>query len=276
MKLRILKTGKIVYSLLTIILLAFLITSCEKVIVIDLNSKMPQIVIEGNITNQPGPYKVTLTQTGNYYVSNNFPDVSGALVTLSDDSGNSEILAETSAGVYTSSTIQGTPGRSYTLKVTANGVEYSAVSVMPAPVSIDTLTVVTGNNAKGKDKTIYVKFTDPAGIANYYRFIKIINGITQSTLYVEDDLLQDGNTINYAFLSRGQNEASIKEGDNVSIILQSIDKNVYNYFRSLIQISSGGLISQSTSPANPLTNINNSTLGYYNACAATSQSIIIP
>jgi hypothetical protein len=276
MKHHIFKTNKIKFSVLAIIILAFLVTSCEKVIVIDLNSKVPQLVIEGNITNQPGPYKVVLTTTANYNESNNFPDVSGALVTLSDDSGNSEILAETSAGTYATSTIQGTPGRFYTLKVTVNGGEYSAVSIMPAPVNIDTLSVVTTFNAKGSDKTIYVGFTDQAGIANYYRFIKIINGITQSTLYVEDDLLQDGNTINHPLLSRGQDETGIKTGDNVTIVLQTIDKRVYDYFRTLLQLSSGGLISQSTSPANPLTNISNSTLGYYNACSVTSKTIIIP
>jgi len=273
----ILKTGKIGFSISTLILFAFLLASCEKAIVIDLNSKEPQIVIEGNISNQPGPYKVILTQTANYNESNNFPAVSGAMVTISDDSGISELLAETSSGTYTTSAIQGTPGRSYTLKVTANGVVYLATSIMPAPVSIDALSVVTENNPKGKnDKTIYVGFTDPAGIANYYRFIKIINGIAQSSIFVEDDLLQDGNTINHPLLSHGQDETSIKTGDNVTIVLQTIDKKVFDYFRTLLQLSSGGLISQSTSPANPLTNISNSTLGYYNACSVTSKTIIIP
>jgi hypothetical protein len=276
MKTQILKTSMIGFSISTLVLLAFLLASCEKVIVIDLNSKEPQIVIEGNISNQPGPYKVILTQTANYDESNNFPAVSGAMVTIRDDSGNSELLAETSSGTYTTSTIQGTPGRSYTLKVTANGAEYQATSIMPAPVSIDALSVVTEKNSKGNDKTIYVGFTDPAGIANYYRFIKIINGIAQTSIFVEDDLLQDGNTINHPLLSHGQDETSIKTGDNVTIVLQTIDKKVYDYFRTLLQLSSGGLINQSTSPANPLTNISNNTLGYYNACSVTSKTIIIP
>lgn len=261
---------------LNLSIIIFLFSSCEKVIDIDLNTQDPQIVIEGNITDQPGPYTVTLTQTVNFVESNNFPGVSGALVTISDNSGNSETLTESFSGVYSTSEMQGTIGRNYTIKVTTNGKEYTATSNMPAPVSIDTLTVVTENTPKGNDKTIYVNFTDPAGIANYYRFIKIINGITQITIFVEDDLLQDGNTINHPLLVRGQDETSIKTGDTVTVILQSIDKKVYDYFRTLLQLSGGGVINQSSSPANPLTNFINGALGYFNANAITSKTIIIP
>lgn len=261
---------------LNLSIIIFLFSSCEKIIDIDLNTQDPQIVIEGNITNQPGPYSVTLTQTVNFDESNNFPGVSGALVIISDNSGNSETLTESFSGVYSTSEMQGTIGRNYTIKVTTNGKEYTATSNMPAPVSIDTLTVVTENTPKGNDKTIYVNFTDPAGIANYYRFIKIINGITLTTIFVEDDLLQDGNTINQPLLARGQDETSIKTGDTVTVRLQSIDKKVYDYFRTLLQLSGGGMINQSSSPANPLTNFNNEALGCFNANAVTSKTIIIP
>jgi hypothetical protein len=251
-------------------------SSCEKVIDIDLNSKEPQIVIEGNITNLQGPYTVLLSQTVNFNEDNNFPTVSGAAVTLSDDIGNSEILTETSPGVYVTSTTQGICNRNYTVKVVADGKEYIATSYLHEPVSIDTLTITTETTHNGSKKTISVGFTDPEGISNYYRFIKTINNIAQTTIYVEDDLLQDGNAIDQPLLSKYQDETTIETGDNVAVSLQVIDKNVYNYFRTLNQLSGGsGLINQSTSPANPISNFNNGALGYFNAYSVTFKELKI-
>ena len=256
--------------------LSIFFSSCEKVIEIDLNSKEPQIFIEGNITNLQGPYTVIITQTVNFNDVNNFPPVSGATVTISDNIGNSETLTETSSGVYVTSTIQGVCNRNYTLKVLSNDKEYIATSYMHAPVNIDTLTIVTETTHNGSKKTISVGFTDPEGISNYYRFIKTINNISQTTIYVEDDLLQDGNAISHPLLSKYQDETSIKYGDDVVISLQVIDKDVYDYFRTLSQLSGGsGLINQSTSPANPISNFNNGALGYFNAYSVTFKELTI-
>ncbi|MBI5540319.1 MAG: DUF4249 domain-containing protein [Bacteroidia bacterium] len=275
MKNNIFKYKSTLIGFLSLLIVVLVISSCEKVVNIDLNSKDPQIVIEGIITDQPGSYTIKLTNTANFDELNNFPSVSSASVIISDNAGNSETLTETSAGIYTTSTIQGTIGRTYTLKVTANGKEYSAVSKMPSSVNIDTLNIVTEQSPRGSSKTIYVNFVDPIGTDNYYRFIKIINGVTQKSIYVEDDLLKDGEAINQPLFARGQDETKLKPGYTVTIELQSIDKDVYDYFRTLLQLSSSGLINQSASPANPLSNISNGALGYFNACAVTSKTIIV-
>lgn len=275
MRLNIIYINKTLSTVIILVIILFFNSSCEKVIDIDLNSKSPQIVIEANITDEPNSCIVTINQTVNYDESNNFPEVTGAKVKISDGLGNSELLTETSLGVYKTLNFQGTKGRTYTLTVSFNEKEYLATSYMPAPVSVDTLTIVTLQTPKEKSKTIYVNFTDPVGISNYYRFIKIINGTAQSSIFITDDLLKDGYIINQPLLSRGQDEVKIKSGDRLSVVCQSIDKNVYNYFRSLLQLSSGGMINQSSSPANPLSNFNNGALGYFNACAVTSKTIVI-
>lgn len=55
-----------------IILASLLFASCEKEIDLDLNSSSPQIVIEGNISDAPGPYIVKLSKTVNYSELNNY------------------------------------------------------------------------------------------------------------------------------------------------------------------------------------------------------------
>ena len=117
------------WPILIISILLIFFTSCEKVIYVDLNSVNPKLVVEGNITDQPGPYIIRLSNTVNYYDPNAFPAVKGATITVSDNAGNSEILKETSPGVYETSSLQGVSGRTYTMNiVTGDGTSYSAHS----------------------------------------------------------------------------------------------------------------------------------------------------
>ena len=75
----------------------FCLTSCEEVIDLDLGDTPPQINIEGVVSTDPGPYTVKITQSVNYGEKNIFPPVSGALITISDEGGRSEVLEEREA-----------------------------------------------------------------------------------------------------------------------------------------------------------------------------------
>src|ERR1035437_121836 len=85
----------------------WLISSCQKVITFDLNSVNPKLVIQGNITNQPGPYTIQLSHTVNVYDPNVFPAVSGASVIVSDNVGTIDTLKEISSGIYRTSKLLG-------------------------------------------------------------------------------------------------------------------------------------------------------------------------
>ncbi|MEJ0102288.1 MAG: hypothetical protein WDO19_06950 [Bacteroidota bacterium] len=41
-----------------VLIAGFVLYSCTKVVDINLNDSSPQVVIEGNVTNAPGPYYV--------------------------------------------------------------------------------------------------------------------------------------------------------------------------------------------------------------------------
>jgi hypothetical protein len=265
---------------LSLLIFIFIFTSCQKVIDLDLNSAAPQIIIEGTVTDQPGPYNVKITQTVNYNEPNVIPVIPNATVIISDNLGNIDTLSETTPGNYNTTSLQGLPGRTYTLKINVNGKEYVSVSTMPYPVSIDTIQTITQTTPKGSNKFVSVKITDPTGVANYYRFIKVINNVVQSTIFIEDDLMQDGNTVKIPLLSKKQTEVKLIKGDTITVLLQSVDVNVYNSFRTLLQLFSSGegptsMLSQSASPANPQTNISNGALGYFSACAVTSKTTIV-
>jgi hypothetical protein len=247
-----------------------LISSCQKVINVDLNSASPATVVQGNLPNTPNHDTVQLTQTVNFSEPNTFPAISGAFVTVSDNAGNLDTLFENPAGMYSTSKMIGTPGRTYTLNITANGKIYTATSTMAAPVAIDTLTITKSIFGKSSDQ-VNVIFTDPAGIVNYYRFVEKINNTIKERNYITDDQLQDGQKITFPLF--GDND-SIKSGDSVRVWLQSIDKGVFTYYSSLDNASGGG--GANVAPANPTSNVTNGALGYFSAYSVTTKSIIVP
>ena len=77
-------------NIFLIILSLFLVTSCEKEIDLDLEDQSGQIVIEGNITDQAGPYFVKITKSVAFTQANQYPAVTNAQVILSDNTGQTE------------------------------------------------------------------------------------------------------------------------------------------------------------------------------------------
>ena len=268
---------KYIFRLSDWLIIILILSSCTKVIDIDLNSVSPQLVIEGNISDLPGPYFVRLSKTVNFNKTNLFPPLSGAIVKISDNTGNSEILTETSHGLYSASLIQGTPGRTYELTVISEEKVYKAISTMPVAVNIDTLTIQEFcNGIQGAStgniiaKYINVQFYDPLEINNYYRFIQIFNGVPQDDIFLIDDQLHNGQTISN-LLAHTRN--SFQPEDTVTVLLQRFDKGVYEYFRTLSQLRSAEL---SSAPSNPLSNFSNGALGYFSAYSVRSKTIVIP
>ena len=267
---------------LSIIIVCF--TSCTKVINLDLNSANPNIVVDAEVTDQPGPYSVNLTKTINFSDNNVFPPIDGASVVISDNAGNSETLTETSAGFYTTSHLQGIVGRTYNISITNDGKNYSAISTMPVSVSIDSVIADTAANQGGgfegggkngpPSVNIKAMFTDPAGIANYYRLIEYTNRVPNyKNISIVSDNLQDGSVITANVTRR---DTTIHHGDSVTVILESIDANVYEYFRTLRQITRPQTGFQASVPGNPTTNLSNNALGFFSAHTIKKKTIVVP
>src|SRR5579872_780990 len=108
-----------------------MICGCTKVIPLDLRTAAPVTVIEGNITDGPGPSTVRITQTKAFYDDNSFTGVDGAAVTIRDGSGSSFVLTDEGGGVYATFGIQGVSGRTYFLNVAMGKDTFTAVSTMP-------------------------------------------------------------------------------------------------------------------------------------------------
>jgi hypothetical protein len=128
--------GKIIY-LFSLTFLTF--DSCVETF--DTNVRVEDvqkyIVVDGLITDQPGPYTINL------FTSASLDDeldavnqINGASVIINDDLNNSFTLSEITAGNYqTSASFRGTVGRTYTLQITtADGNQYESLPQKLLPV----------------------------------------------------------------------------------------------------------------------------------------------
>src|SRR5687768_9301109 len=92
------------------IYLIFFITicliSCDKPIDLDLNQTPTKVVIEAQVTDNPGYQFVKLTRSADFYGSGKTPRITNATVTVSDDLGKVVIFVHNpnsdkdSMGIY--------------------------------------------------------------------------------------------------------------------------------------------------------------------------------
>ncbi|WP_284462048.1 DUF4249 domain-containing protein [Chryseobacterium sp.] len=258
-----------------IILSLFLVTSCQKEIDLDLADQSGKIVIEGNVTNQAGPYIVRITKSVEFTQQNQYPAVIGAQVILSDNTGQTETLQYVGDGRYMTSAFVGASGRTYTLKIQAEGQQYIAQSTMPEAVDFEGL---EQDSFKFGDKTSYTLlpiFTDPAVLGNRYLFSFTINDLGKKYIDVFSDNLNNGlPNQRPIMLPNDDNDGADHEvvvGDTIHVEMQSIDNNVFTFYSALLNLSNGSGVT----PANPPSNISNGALGYFSAHTVKNLSYTI-
>ncbi len=261
-----------------VILLTLGLGACQRVVSIDLNKADPHIVIEGVVTDGPGPYTVSITKTGSYFEpSLVFPTVSGATVVLRDNAGTIDTLREAAPGKYVSSRLSGVEGRTYQLSVVAEGKEYDGTSVMPQKIRIDSVyTTVLRAPDGDRGYNIFVKFKDPPTQENYYRVIVHTNmmppdSITGQRYLLVSDKLLNGNEATYQIRA----SRNIDPGDTLTVALFSVDRATYEYYSTLRNILSFDRSPTALAPANPNTNLSNGSLGYFAALTADSVHIVL-
>jgi len=254
-------------NLLYIALLAFSFSGCKKIISIDTENAAAQIVIEGKINDRLADQQIKIAKSVGYTQASVFPAVSGATVNVTDSKGVKYVFTETSPGVYTSR-MKGVYGVTYTMNVAAEGKNYTASSKMPNFVKIDSIGIIN-NSFFGNDvKTTAAYLVDPADEENFYRFTLNKNGINSKGIYVNNDRLTNGNKLRIQLFfdsgSDDDDEDDLVSGDKVSVEMESIDSNIFDYWYALSGQAGRGP-NQGTTPANPTSNISNNALGYFSA-----------
>lgn len=255
-----------------IIIAIFTLTSCEKVIDLKLKDAESKFVVEGNITNKSGPYYVKLSRSVPFDESSIYPAITDAEVTIEDSEGTIDQLTHIGDGVYETHTIEGVPGRTYYLKIVAEGQTYTASTTMPLPVALDSISVTTISFGSKKTILLIPGYTDPEAAGNNYKFNVFINGVRDKSYLVWNDAYENGE-VNERPL-RGT-DLDIESGDEATIEMECINAFDYTYYFTLSQMGFKGP-GGGTTPTNPQTNVSNGAVGLFSAHTVSKKTIIVP
>lgn len=260
------------YSFIYIALFVFSITSCEKVVNLDLNTTAPIIVVDGQVTNSATEGSVVkLSYINKIKSDNNSVPLIGATVTIQVDSGSIYSLTEISNGVYRNVDLVGVTGKTYHLRIDVNDTILTASSTMPAMVNFDSLVVEDFPNFGKTVKVVTPFYNDPKGLSNNYNLFMFKNGRLIKDAFAYDDSFIDGKKITFPLIySREEDE--FKKGDTIEVVMNCIDSNNYKYWFSFSQSSTG---SPQAVPDNPISNIKGNAIGVFGANTYQKRSVVI-
>lgn len=220
---------KIVY----IIILGFLISSCEDVIDVNLKTAEPRLVIDASLSwvkgTQGNEQEIKLSLTAPYF-DNNIPPATGATVTVSDSNNNTfNFIEQGTSGIYTNNTFIPETYSTYTLSINYNNEIYTAIETLVPVVPIDYVEQNDNGGFSGDEIEIKAYYTDPELEENYYLF-EFSTPSKVPTLEVYDDEFNNGNQI-FGFYS----DEDLETSDNITIKISGISQRHYDFMFILLQ-----------------------------------------
>jgi hypothetical protein len=189
-----------------LIFLFFLFSdACVEPLDLDEYPSEPGLVVNGMITDKPGPYTVTLhvSSPANTDIDRQ-KVVSGASITLYDDAGNQEQLTETKPGNYQTAAngMRGVVGKSYHIRIVVDEKEYVSkeTRMLPAGSITEIFGAFEKNAINHNDISlpqdalrIYVNAQGEPGYPNLFRWRW--SGIYQVMTYPELNVRYDQNGV---------------------------------------------------------------------------------
>lgn len=263
---------KKIYTVLLTSIVAFLVTGCEKVIDLELDTVAPVMIVDGEVTNSVAIGSIVkLSYTNKVASTNDVVPLTAATVTIQEDNGTLFVLPEVSRGVYKNANLVGIIGKTYTLKVVTNRVVLTSSSTMPQMVNLDSLVAEDFPNFGKTVKVITPFYNDPKGFGNNYNLRIFKNGRLIKDIFAYDDLFIDGKKVTFPLIySREEDE--FKKGDVVDVVMNCVDYANYKYWFSFSQSSTG---SPQAVPDNPISNIKGNAIGVFGANTYQKRTVVI-
>ncbi|SHI29918.1 protein of unknown function [Hymenobacter daecheongensis DSM 21074] len=273
---------------LLILLGPFGLTGCVDALEVKIPEGRPLLAVEGEITDQPGPYLVRLTKTAPYFEEDALPRVRGAVLTLADNEGHQETLREIGPGTYATSTLRGKVGNQYVLTIRSEGEEYRAETEIRRTPEIDSIRAEFRAKTATQNEGYYILYygEETPGVGDYYRFKVFHNGILlnqPNDLIVTNDEFVDGNYINGVELTseKGANDKPFAKGDRVRVVAESLPRDYFYFLNEMVtQLNNVGLFA--APPANVRTNVRNvqpgsdkAAVGYFAGHTVRADSLVI-
>jgi hypothetical protein len=264
----------------SIIIITFLLTSCEDKVNIDLNTAAPKLVIDAALKWQKGTtgsqQTIKLTTTTDYY-NPTIPAASGATVLVTNSAGTAFVFTETpNTGEYICTSFAPVINDNYTLSVTYNGQNYTATEKLLATPTIDSVDQRTVPGFGSDQIQIKFFYQDNGLETNFY-----LIGFKNSTKALPEfgvirDRFFQGNQM-FGFYT----DDKLKTGDGLLMGVQGISERYFNYLEKMLSITGGNGGPFSTPPATLRGNVINQTnndnypLGYFSLGETDSLNYVV-
>ena len=268
---------RVVLNIFKSVIYAFsilILTSCEEVIEIDLNSSNPVLVAEGQMVKDSTVW-IKLSYTRDYFTNEETVFEEKATVVITNSNNTSEILSYTGNGMYKGVTMIGEVGEKYNVDITTEKGMSSAGSKLFEPSEIYDIKVIESNFQRpGGSKTTYsleVKFKDVSIDENFYLMKVYVDEKLESYVLADDKIFIANDTITFPLI-----HLSFSLYDEVIIKLHTVDEDAYRYYSQLADLTNdvngpGG----SSTPFNPASNFGKDVMGYFAAWSFVSDTVII-
>lgn len=275
------------------------------------NDSNPFLVVEGQITDRVGPFKVWLTKSVPVSISTNPSPVYNADVRILDDQGHSYQLFFNGDGSYITNekNLKGIPGNKYTLMVTTpdDGLQYTSVPVLMQEVpDIDSLyweqvshpLIIEGKVYEDNWMNILLDAHDTQGTTKYWRWeyeetyevLKKLSEFTwercwistpSTTILIANTAIKPVDEVKgFNLRSIGPSNPQLNVRYSILVRQYSIDADLYNYLKLLKDVNenAGGIYGKIPAPVYGNITCSNGTakaLGYFTASSVKEKRLFI-
>lgn len=292
--------------ILFVLILGLTLSSCEDIVTLNTPSSDHYMVIEATLTNVPGPQKIILSRSQDYFDNTDAPKIVGANVSISDNEGREYLFKESKAdmGTYvwtpaSPTDIFGKVGKTFKLTVKSANEIFIASETMKRVPPIDSILyqfdeanprqAANGKPKNGYEAQFYAR--DPMGVGDCFRVKafknrKQFNG-TQNLVFFYDAAFQKGALADGLMfilpIRRSISPELYVANDTIKVELYSISEGQFNFYsQARLELNNAGLFSRPAAniPTNFINTNPNSSLqgaGWFGVSAvSTLQTIVDP
>lgn len=257
--------------IISLFVIAALFSACEEVIVLDLKTNEPRIVIEADLNGTDGELVVKCSQTVGFYSDSAFNPVSDAIVTLENGKDGAFVIDEDEPGIYRLSGYDVLPGEEYKILINIDEILYEATATAPIPAELLEIAVeeveIPGPPPEITFYSIIGGWLDTPDVKSFYCVRLVVNDQLPGERILVNDEEQDGELL---FVNTITSE--LVPGDEVSVQLSAINEAVYDYFQQVDDMRSNGF--SAAAPYNPKGNFTNDALGYFSVCYTNKKKAV--
>ncbi|HUW08031.1 MAG TPA: DUF4249 domain-containing protein [Williamwhitmania sp.] len=238
------------------------------------NQNQNLLVVEGQVTDQPGMQYVKISRTASYMDGTSPTKIDDALVTVTND-GQTVVFTNSAPGYYTPpSDFLGEVGKTYNLNVLVDGKTYEASSTMNQALALDSVGT-KDFEFDTKYFEINASFTDNPQKGEYFMFKYSRNGVLNDSIaswsYYDDLIANDLHFTNTRIFANIYGHV----GDTVVVYTYSTNK-LYNTFIESAQKSLQEPIPFMSQPGGEaVTNVSNGAVGFFLATAVRMKGTLL-